>query len=224
MTKITINEQIAFLRKQKGLTQEELAKALGVTNQAISKWESAQCCPDIQLLPDIAKLFDVSVDELLGLISNSKTQSCCTNNELPWEDDGVLRIVVFKGNKILSESENIDNLVFRIDGEILNVVSYCNLECGNIQNGAQAYGNLNCKGSISGGASCKNNLACDHSISGGVSCGNNLACGHSISGGVNCGNNLSVGSNIDGDVQCTGEIHCHSIKGNVECKGNIIYN
>ena len=66
MTAIKINEQISFLRKQKGLTQEELAGALGVTNQAVSKWESMQCCPDIQLLPDIAKLFDVSVDELLG--------------------------------------------------------------------------------------------------------------------------------------------------------------
>ncbi len=74
MTTIKINEQIAFLRKQKGLTQEELANALGVTNQAISKWESAQCCPDIQLLPDIAKLFDVSVDELLGYTPVSPTE------------------------------------------------------------------------------------------------------------------------------------------------------
>lgn len=74
MTEIKINEQISFLRKQKGLTQEDLAKALGVTNQAVSKWESAQCCPDIQLLPDIAKLFEVSVDELLGYtpVSTSK--------------------------------------------------------------------------------------------------------------------------------------------------------
>lgn len=61
-----LNEQITFLRKQKGMTQEEVACALGVTNQAVSKWESAQCCPDIQLLPAIAELFEVTIDELMG--------------------------------------------------------------------------------------------------------------------------------------------------------------
>lgn len=75
MNTIKINEQITFLRKQKGFTQEALARALGVTNQAVSKWESAQCCPDIQLLPDIAKLFDVSVDELLGYTPVSSSQN-----------------------------------------------------------------------------------------------------------------------------------------------------
>lgn len=61
-----LNEQIAFLRKEKGVTQEELAQALGVSNQSVSKWESAQCCPDIGLLPDLAAYFSVSVDELMG--------------------------------------------------------------------------------------------------------------------------------------------------------------
>ncbi len=66
METMKINEQIIFLRKQQGMTQEEVACALGVTNQAVSKWESAQCCPDIQLLPAIAELFDVTIDELMG--------------------------------------------------------------------------------------------------------------------------------------------------------------
>lgn len=66
MKQFRLNEQIAFLRKAKGITQEELAQALGVTNQAVSKWESTQCCPDIQLLPDIATYFDVSIDQLMG--------------------------------------------------------------------------------------------------------------------------------------------------------------
>lgn len=63
---IKLNEQIAFLRKQKGMTQEELALSLGVTNQSVSKWENNICCPDIQLLPNIAELFNVSTDALLG--------------------------------------------------------------------------------------------------------------------------------------------------------------
>ncbi|MBR6536202.1 MAG: helix-turn-helix transcriptional regulator [Lachnospiraceae bacterium] len=79
MNTIKIHEQIAFLRKQKGLTQEELAKTLGVTNQAVSKWESGQCCPDIQLLPDLAKLFEVSVDELLGCSSTKGLGDICLN-------------------------------------------------------------------------------------------------------------------------------------------------
>lgn len=66
MYDIKINEQIAFLRKNKGITQEELARALGVSNQAVSKWESAQSCPDIQLLPELAQYFGVSIDELMG--------------------------------------------------------------------------------------------------------------------------------------------------------------
>lgn len=71
-----INEQIAFLRKERGITQEALANALGVTNQSVSKWEASICCPDIQLLPDIARFFGVTVDSLLGCeTTESKTDT-----------------------------------------------------------------------------------------------------------------------------------------------------
>ena len=63
---ITINEQIAALRKQRGISQTELGAALGVSSQAVSKWEKGISCPDIMLLPSIAAYFGITVDELLG--------------------------------------------------------------------------------------------------------------------------------------------------------------
>ncbi len=71
---MTLNKQIAFLRREKDLTQEQLANALGVSNQAVSKWESGACCPDISLLPDIAKLFQVSIDKLMGYQSTNTSK------------------------------------------------------------------------------------------------------------------------------------------------------
>ena len=54
------------LRKQRGLTQNELAQKLDVTFQAVSKWENAKAAPDIFLLPTIATLFDCSIDQLFS--------------------------------------------------------------------------------------------------------------------------------------------------------------
>ena len=62
---MTIGKHIAFLRKEKGLTQEELAQHMGISPQAVSKWENDQTCPDISALPKLARLFGVTVDELL---------------------------------------------------------------------------------------------------------------------------------------------------------------
>ena len=60
------NEKLQELRKQKGLTQEELAEKLYVSRTAISKWESGRGYPNIESLKAIAKLFSVTVDELLS--------------------------------------------------------------------------------------------------------------------------------------------------------------
>ena len=60
------NEKLQELRKQKALTQEELAKELFVSRTAISKWESGRGYPNIESLKLIAQFFSVTVDELLS--------------------------------------------------------------------------------------------------------------------------------------------------------------
>lgn len=61
-----IHEIIRQKRKEKGMTQEELARYVGVSAPAVNKWERAQSYPDISLLPVLASYFNISVDELLG--------------------------------------------------------------------------------------------------------------------------------------------------------------
>ena len=60
---MNLGNNISEKRKAKGMTQEELAANLGVSPQAVSKWENNLSCPDISLLPAIAKIFGMSVDE-----------------------------------------------------------------------------------------------------------------------------------------------------------------
>ena len=64
---ITIGENIKRMRNQKSVTQEKLAESIGVTAQAISRWESGTGYPAIEYLPELAGFFGISVDELLGV-------------------------------------------------------------------------------------------------------------------------------------------------------------
>ena len=61
----SIGETIAALRKQKGMTQNELAEKMNVTDKAVSKWERDLSCPDINTISKLADILDVSVEELL---------------------------------------------------------------------------------------------------------------------------------------------------------------
>ena len=62
----SFGDRISFLRKLKGLTQAQLAEKLGISAQAVSKWESGLSCPDIMMLVPLADIFNVSTDMLLG--------------------------------------------------------------------------------------------------------------------------------------------------------------
>ena len=66
MEELRMGARIARYRKELGLTQEALAHLLGVTNQAVSKWEGDVCCPDLQLLPALADALGLSLDALAG--------------------------------------------------------------------------------------------------------------------------------------------------------------
>ena len=65
MSKKTLGMMIASLRKEKRMTQIELAEKMGVTDKAVSKWERDLACPDVSTLPKLAEVFDISVDELM---------------------------------------------------------------------------------------------------------------------------------------------------------------
>ena len=71
---ITIGKNIKDLRKRDNRTQEDLAKALGVTCQAISRWEAGGGYPDMELVPAIANYFHVSIDELFGYHGDREAQ------------------------------------------------------------------------------------------------------------------------------------------------------
>lgn len=63
----TLGKRIVQNRKRLGLTQDALAEKLGVTAQAVSKWENDQSCPDITMLPKLAEIFGTTTDVLLGV-------------------------------------------------------------------------------------------------------------------------------------------------------------
>ena len=66
MEELKIAEKIKEKRRERNFTQEELANILGVTKAAVSKWENSESYPDITMLPKIAQLFNITMDELFG--------------------------------------------------------------------------------------------------------------------------------------------------------------
>lgn len=71
---LEIGKQIKALRIQKGITQEELANSIGISYQAVSKWENGVTMPDIQLLPSLSIYFGVTIDELFQLTEEAQLQ------------------------------------------------------------------------------------------------------------------------------------------------------
>lgn len=67
MAKQTMGEIISNLRREKGMTQKDLADKMGVTDKAVSKWERNLSCPDISTIPRLAEALDTTVDNLMDV-------------------------------------------------------------------------------------------------------------------------------------------------------------
>ena len=72
MEQKTMGEIICQYRKERGLTQKQLAERIGVTNKAISKWETGDGYPDIMTIPSLAEALEISIDELFGMATKPK--------------------------------------------------------------------------------------------------------------------------------------------------------
>lgn len=214
---------ISDLRRASGLTQEQLAVRLGVTYQAVSKWENSQSCPDVMLLPDIADIFGVTVDRLYGRATQSESFSTpsaeqeeqAANLEFPWPDDNTLYAVLFHGHQLITDeplacSGEYERIRFEYSGPAINIHSCfsvaCDEEC-TIEGGITAGGDVAC-GDVKGNINAGGSVDCGD-VAGSVNACVNINCGDvglnaSACGNISCGDvgkNVSAGRNVScGDV------------------------
>lgn len=86
----TLGKRISSHRKKLGMTQDQLAEKLGVTAQAVSKWENDLSCPDISVLPRLAEIFGITVDALLGRESEPTVhEATVVDGDLDDDDDSI---------------------------------------------------------------------------------------------------------------------------------------
>lgn len=211
-------------RKNSGLSQDELAQKLGVTFQAVSKWENAKAAPDITFLPMMADIFGCYIDELFSREINTEIHyDHCA--EFPWADDTVIRGVVCEGRKILQCESLVDRFTFEIIGDAKNVQSGCNIDVnGNVSGGCKAGKNINVSGVVSGGCNSGAEIVIGGHLSGGCNSGGDITVAGSLSGGCNTGGAITCGGNLSGDINCGGDV---TVEGNVEAvkiKGDVVCN
>ena len=233
MEQIYFGERIAALRKAAGLTQEALAQQLGVTNQAVSKWESDQCCPDIMLLPALADVFGVTVDALFGRETPApmpQAEPRAVVDELPWPDDDDLRAVCYVGRRLMDFTEvpekkvslgGLFNMhvgsgepaVLRFSGSVQDIHAAFGVvvENGGVGGSVRANGSVTC-GDVGGDVQAGDGVECA-AVGGSVRAGDGVTCGD-VGGDVQAGDGVECG-NVSGSVRAGDSVECRAVGGDV---------
>lgn len=197
---MTIGKNIAKLRRARELTQAELGEMLGVSNQAVSKWESEATMPDVMLLPALADVFGCSIDALFSREGESGSDDSV---DLSWEDDDVIRGVVFRGRTVLqAEDASEGDIRFRIEGNAPSVYSASTI----IVEGNAIGGCTSSEGGITVGGY----------ITGECTAAGDITAGGRIMGACTAGGDIRATGNITGACTAGGDIHAASIFGDVD--------
>ena len=244
MEELRMGARIARYRKENGLTQEALANRLGVTNQAVSKWEGDVCCPDIQLLPELADALGLSLDALFGRETpeppaaekvKEETSPIGIVEELPWADDESLHAVLYQGHRLL-QSEGIperngggllhllagrrdaQQVVLRFTGTARDIYSDFAVHCeGEVSGSIQAGDGVQC-GSVGGNINAGDGVTCG-AVEGSVCAGDSVQC-ESVGGSVSAGDGVTCG-NVEGNVSAGGSIRCGNVGGDVRTNDSV---
>ena len=124
MKKQTFGTMIATLRKEQGMTQLELAEKMGVTDKAVSKWERDLSFPDVNSIPKLAEIFNVSVDELMQVKADAKEVDEETMlNALMFGHEKIKELIAFQEQIVEAVGkEKIDVPLFALDENIVSSV------------------------------------------------------------------------------------------------------
>ncbi len=194
---MNIGSNIRAFRLHNKLTQEQLAEKLGVTFQAVSKWETNANTPDISLLPGIAKALGVMIDDLF---SGESLVLPIVSDQI--KDDGVIRIVQMKGNRILSVSPMTGaNPPIQIQ-----FPRNCNEKTQYFK--VEVYGHIISEGAINGDVICHGSIECPVINSAGDVHSDGDIRAHEI--------------NVRGNITCRQLQECYNLRCNsIECSGDI---
>ena len=192
---MNIGNNIKQLRQKKNLTQDQVAEKLGISYQAVSKWENNANTPDISLLPQIANLFDVSID---ALFSENITDYSDLNHYM--KDDDVIRIVQMRGTKVLKVSS-----VFSPDEPPIEIAFPRNCNDRTQYFKVEVYGHVISDSSING------DVVCHQSIETGM-----------INGDVRSEGNINVKEINAQKIICNNITDCYQLQAHtIECAGTV---
>lgn len=220
---MNLGKTIQKLRKELNLTQNELAEKLFVSYQAVSQWENGNTNPDITIIPNIADVFGITIDELFERPVPQQPKIECSYEEINIKDfdKDTLYILLVEGNKLKQaidykeKLKRYSDIEIKITGDVKDVYSHFSICVDGDINGSVVAGDAVTSGNIGGSATAGDSITSGN-IGGSASAGDSITSGN-IGGSASAGDSINCG-NVAGTVSAGDSVNCHDINGNVKAE------